>query len=122
MVGLYFYDEDVTDIAASIKPSWRGELEITDINKIYLERGSLRCNLLGRGTAWLDTGTHTSLLEAGIFVETIESRQGLKIACLEEIAYLKGFISAKQVLELAERMGVNGYGEYLKKVVSEIAL
>ena len=119
VVGLYFYDEQVADIAASIQPSSRGELEITDVNKVYLERGQLQCRILGRGTAWLDTGTHTSLLDAGHFVETVEKRQGLKIACLEEIAYLKGYISAAQVLEAAERMGHSGYGAYLKQVVNE---
>jgi glucose-1-phosphate thymidylyltransferase len=119
VVGLYYYDEEVCEIATTITPSWRGELEITDVNNVYLSRGLLHCTMLGRGTAWLDTGTHTSLLEAGLFVETVEKRQGLKIACLEEIAYLKGFITANEVLSAAERMGNSEYGAYLQQVVSE---
>jgi len=117
VTGLYFYDNQVLDIAAHLKPSARGELEITDVNRAYLDRGQLHVQILGRGFAWLDTGTHGSLLDAANFVETIEKRQGLKIACIEEIAFLKGFISREQVEELARPMN-NSYGRYLLDVVS----
>jgi glucose-1-phosphate thymidylyltransferase len=117
--GLYFYDNSVVDIAAELKPSARGELEITDINKAYLNRGALTVYPLGRGFAWLDTGTHNSLIEAGTFVETIEKRQGLKVACVEEVAYRMGYISAKDLENLAEPLMKSGYGEYLINLISE---
>lgn len=117
--GLYFYDESVTEIAAELKPSARGELEITDLNRAYLERGELRVEKLGRGIAWLDTGTHDSLLQASNFIQTIEERQGLKIACLEEIAYRKGYITAGECETLAAGMAGNGYGRYLLDVLAE---
>ena len=116
VTGLYFYDNDVIKIANTIKPSARGELEITDINNTYLNRGDLAVELLGRGFAWLDTGTHDSLIEAGQFVQTIEHRQGLKVACLEEIAFHQGWISKDQLLKQAEALGKTSYGEYLYKV------
>jgi len=117
--GLYFYDNEVVRIASNLKPSARGELEITDVNREYLERGELRVELLGRGYAWLDTGTHESLLEASNFIETIEKRQGLKIACVEEIAYRMGYIDADRVRCLAEPLCKNGYGQYLLEIVNQ---
>ncbi|EMY76197.1 glucose-1-phosphate thymidylyltransferase [Leptospira weilii serovar Ranarum str. ICFT] len=119
VTGLYFYDEEVVSIAKSIQPSARGELEITDVNKVYLERGTLNVQVMGRGFAWLDTGTHESLLEASVFIETIEKRQGLKVACPEEIAFRKGFIDANQLERLIAPLRKNGYGEYLTKVLHE---
>lgn len=119
VTGLYFYDADVVDIAASLKPSARGEYEITDVNREYLRRGTLRMRVLGRGTAWLDTGTHDTLHEASSYVATIEKRQGLKIACPEEIAFLNGWISAGQLTALADRMRNNNYGEYLARVARD---
>lgn len=119
VTGLYFYDNRVVDIAKNISPSDRGELEITDINKVYLEMGELNVELLGRGFAWLDTGTHESLLEASQFIETVEKRQSLKIACLEEIAYRMGYISKEKLLELAEPLKKNQYGQYLLKVAKQ---
>jgi glucose-1-phosphate thymidylyltransferase len=119
VVGLYFYDNRVLDIARGLKPSARGELEITDVNRQYLERGELRVQLMGRGHAWLDTGTHESLLEASHFIETIERRQGLKIACVEEIAYRQKWISKAQLRALARPLAKSGYGEYLLRVLSE---
>ncbi|EQA53376.1 glucose-1-phosphate thymidylyltransferase [Leptospira kmetyi] len=119
VTGLYFYDEEVVQIAKSIRPSPRGELEITDVNKVYLERGTLNVQVMGRGYAWLDTGTHESLLEASVFIETIEKRQGLKVACPEEIAFRKGFITAAQLEELIAPLKKNGYGQYLIKVLHE---
>jgi len=116
VTGLYFYDNDVVDIAKTIQPSARGELEITDINLAYLERGDLSVSLLGRGFAWLDTGTHDSLLEAGQFVQTVEHRQGLKVACLEEIAYHQNWVSNQQLRESATALKKTGYGQYLFKV------
>lgn len=113
VTGLYFYDNDVVKIAKSIEPSPRGELEITDVNKAYLERGDLNVELLGRGYAWLDTGTHESLLEASTFIETIEKRQNLKVACLEEISYRMGYIDRNKLVELAEPLKKNTYGQYL---------
>lgn len=118
VTGLYFYDNDVVDIARNIKPSERGELEITDINNEYLSRGNLHVSLLGRGFAWLDTGTHESLLEAGTFVQTIEKRQGLKIACLEEIAYNNGWLTASEVLSRGDALSKTGYGQYLLQLIS----
>lgn len=116
VTGLYFYNNDVIDIAKNLKPSPRGELEITDVNKVYLQRNQLRLEILGRGFAWLDTGTYDSLLEAGSFVEVIEKRQGLKIACLEEIAFSKGFIDKEQLLTQAERFKNSQYGQYLAEI------
>ena len=117
VTGLYFYDNDVIEIAKQIKPSARGELEITSVNQAYLERGDLRVQVLGRGFAWLDTGTHESLLAASHFVETIETRQGNKIACLEEIAFYNGWLSAEDIARTAEQLSKNGYGEYLKMIL-----
>ena len=112
VTGLYFYDKQVCELAASLKPSLRGELEITDLNRLYLERGSLTCEVMGRGMAWLDTGTHESLLDAGQYIETIERRQGLKIACPEEVAYRQGWVSAAEIEALAKPMLKNNYGQY----------
>lgn len=116
VTGLYFYDSDIVDVAKAIKPSARGELEITDVNKIYLERGKLRVEKMRRGYAWLDTGTHESLLTAGSFVHTIQTRQGLKISCIEEIAYRMGYIDEAQLLKLAEPLAKNDYGKYLQRL------
>lgn len=116
VTGLYFYDKNIVDVAKSIKPSARGELEITDVNKIYLERGSLRVEKMRRGYAWLDTGTHESLLQAGSFVHTIQTRQGLKISCIEEIAYRMNYIDEAQLLKLAEPLAKNDYGKYLQRL------
>lgn len=117
VTGLYFYDRDVLDIARQVRPSARGELEITDVNNSYLERGDLHVELMGRGIAWLDTGTHDSLMDAGAFVQAVESRQGLKVACLEEIAWRQGYITADQVRDLARPMLKTGYGQYLLELV-----
>jgi glucose-1-phosphate thymidylyltransferase len=119
VTGLYFYDNDVVDIAASLKPSARGELEITDVNNFYLKRGRLEVELMSRGMAWLDTGTHDSLFEAGIFIQTIEKRQGLKIACPEEIAYRYGYITQDQLAALARPVEKSGYGQYLAALVND---
>ena len=119
VTGIYFYDQQVCGLAAGLKPSARGELEITDLNRLYLEQGALTCEVMGRGMAWLDTGTHESLLEASQYIETIERRQGLKIACPEEIAYRRGWISAADVEALAAPMLKNGYGQYLVRMLTE---
>ncbi|HEY3327349.1 MAG TPA: glucose-1-phosphate thymidylyltransferase RfbA [Novimethylophilus sp.] len=119
VTGLYFYDNQVADIAANLKPSLRGELEITDVNKRYLAQKQLKVEVMGRGHAWLDTGTHESLLEASLFIETIEKRQGLKIACPEEIAYRMGYIDAGRLEAFAAQYGKNGYGQYLLRVLNE---
>jgi len=121
VTGLYFYDQQVCDIAASIKPSARGELEITDVNAQYLRQGELNVEIMGRGYAWLDTGTHDSLLEAGQFIATLEKRQGLKVACPEEIAFRAGWINAEQLEALARPLAKNGYGQYLLKLLNDKA-
>ena len=117
--GIYFYDNSVIEIAANIQPSHRGELEITDINKAYLEQGKLKVSILDRGTAWLDTGTFQSLMQAGQFVQVIEERQGMKIGCIEEVAYRSGFISADQLKEIAQPLLKSGYGAYLLQLLSK---
>ena len=122
VTGLYFYDNSVVEIAKSLKPSPRGELEITDVNRIYLEQGNLSVAMMGRGYAWLDTGTHESLIEASNFIQTIETRQGLKVACLEGIALRKGWITSEKMQELAQPMLKNQYGQYLLKVIKELGL
>ena len=119
MTGLYFYDDRAPAIARTLKPSARGELEITDLNRRYLEEGTLNVELLGRGTAWLDTGTHESLLQASTFIETIEARQGMKICCPEEIAFRMNFITLAELENLAERLGKSSYGTYLYEIVGE---
>lgn len=119
VTGLYFYDNTVVEKAKKLKPSSRGELEITDLNRLYLEEGSLTVKLLGRGMAWLDTGTHESLLQASNFIHTIEQRQGLKVSCLEEIAYKRGFINREQLIKLANELKNNQYGQYLLKLANE---
>ena len=118
-VGLYFYDSQISDIAAQIKPSARGELEITDVNKVYLQQGKLKAQLIGRGIAWLDTGTHDSMLQASNFVQIVQQRQGLMISCPEEIAYRLGWITAEQVIRMAEPLTKNHYGDYLIRLVKE---
>ena len=120
VTGLYFYDNDIVNVAKSIKPSARGELEITDVNKVYLERGNLRVEKMRRGYAWLDTGTHESLLQAASFVQTIQTRQGLKVSCIEEIAYRMKYIDAEQLLKLAEPLSKNDYGQYLQRLANGV--
>lgn len=122
VTGLYFYDNDVISIAKQMKPSSRGEMEITDVNRIYLEKGHLNVEILGRGFAWLDTGTHESLLNASQFIETIEKRQGLKVACLEEIAFYKGYITRDELVLLAQPLQKNGYGQYLLDILDKPSL
>lgn len=122
VTGLYFYDSRVVELAKNLEPSERGELEITDINRLYLDDGALHVEIMGRGAAWLDTGTHDSLLEAAQFVQIVEQRQGLKICCPEEIAYSNGMIDSTQLKLLASRLGKNGYGEYLMSVLEETTL
>jgi len=119
VTGLYFYDNQVLDIAAGLKPSARGELEITDVNRHYLDRQALRVELFGRGVAWLDTGTHESLMQASMFIEAIENRQGLKVSCPEEIAYREGFIDAAQLERLTHPLSNTAYGEYLRQLLRE---
>ena len=119
ITGVYFFDRDVVEIARGLKPSARGELEITDVNREYLRRGTLRLEKLGRGTAWLDTGTHNSLLDAANFVRIVEERQGLKVACVEEVAYRMGFIGARQLARLAKPLTKSGYGDYLQRILRE---
>lgn len=119
VTGLYFYDQEVVDLAKSLKPSPRGELEITDLNRLYLERGMLKVEIMGRGYAWLDTGTHETLLDASQFIATLENRQGLKVACPEEIAYRQEWITARQLEKLAQPLTKNGYGQYLLRVLKE---
>lgn len=119
VTGLYFYDNDVIDIARAVRPSARGELEITDVNNAYLQANKLRVELLGRGFAWLDTGTHESLMDAGQFIQTVETRQGLKVACLEEIAYSQGWLDRKQLAECGQRLSKTGYGQYLLRLLKD---
>ena len=119
VTGLYFYDAQAVEVAASLRPSPRGELEITDVNRWYLERGELRMEIFGRGMAWLDTGTHDSLLDAANFIQTIEHRQGLKVACPEEIAFRQGYITARQLEALADALGKSSYGDYLRRILTE---
>jgi len=119
VTGLYFYDNQVLDIAANLRPSPRGELEITDVNRVYLDRGQLNVEKLARGIAWLDTGTHEALMQASSFIQAIEERQGMMVACLEEIAFRQGYITAAQLGDLARQMGSSGYGQYLRRVVEQ---